>query len=68
MQRKTLQADKSSRVECLPRQNCVVYFKRRSGYHSEHTISVEGEEAKLTQFLLVIKIELPRYKTSSFTL
>lgn len=48
MQRKTLQADKSSKAECLPRQNCVVCFKSRSGYHSEHTIFVEGEEAKLT--------------------
>lgn len=48
MRRKTLQADKSSRAECLPRQNCVVYFKTWSGYHSEHTIFVEGEEAKLT--------------------
>lgn len=50
MQRKTLQADKSSRAECLPRQKCVVYFKRRSGYHSEHTISVEAGKAKINPY------------------
>lgn len=57
MQRKTSQADKSSRAECLPRQKCVVYFKRRSGYHSEHTISVEAVKAKINpcNFYLSLK-------------
>lgn len=58
MQRKTLQADKSTRAECLPRQNCVVYFKRRSGYHSEHTTSfclTSGGKINAYNFYLSLK-------------